>query len=42
MRLDVTVIDYSLMNKYLQQRDSKEKMEREKKVKQQSGVKPNL
>ena len=40
--LDVMIIDYSLMNKYLQQREAKEKNEREQKVKQQSGVKPNL
>ena len=41
-RLDVMIVDYSLMNKYLQQRDSKERNEREQKVKQQSGTKPSL
>ena len=40
--LDVEIIDYALLNKYLQQRDTKEKIEREQKIKQQSGVKPNL
>ena len=40
--LSTAVVDYSSLRKSIQRRQAKENSEREQKIKQQSGVKPNL